>query len=200
MEAAGVKRMDATKGYEARRGWVNTPPARSLDAPGIVVTRSFVNPTPRETASVQHTIAGHSNRWRLPIVLGLCALSGCAGNMANRPCAQAAMSAPASSSMTRAADPTTTDPDKYKAVMENERVRVLRYHDQPGAKTRSHHHPDSMLYALSAFRRRLTFPDGTVSEREFKPGDVMWVPEQTHTGENIGTTDTEVLLVEVKGK
>jgi beta-alanine degradation protein BauB len=96
-------------------------------------------------------------------------------------------------------DPTRTDPDKYQAVMENERVRVLRYHDEPGAKTHAHHHPASVLYALSAFKRRLSFPDGTTKEREFKPGDVMWVPEQTHVGENIGTTPTDVLLVEMKG-
>ncbi|MBI2391600.1 MAG: cytoplasmic protein [Deltaproteobacteria bacterium] len=82
--------------------------------------------------------------------------------------------------------------------MENEHVRVLRYHDVPGARTHQHHHPDSVLYALSAFRRRLTFPDGTVKERAFLPGDVMWIPAQTHVGENIGTTDTEVLLVEMK--
>ena len=95
-------------------------------------------------------------------------------------------------------DPTTTDPDKYTAVMENDRVRLLRYRDVPGAKTRQHHHPESILYALSAFRRRLIFPDGTTKERDFKPGDVMSIPAQTHIGENIGSTDTEVLLVEMK--
>lgn len=131
--------------------------------------------------------------------LGL-ALSGCASGSAIRPCTQEAMTAPASNAAEDGADPTTTDPDKYKTVMENERVRVLRYHDSPGAKTQRHHHPASVLYALSAFRRRLTFPDGTSKERDFKPGDVMWVPAQTHIGENIGTTDTDVLLVEQKGK
>lgn len=97
-----------------------------------------------------------------------------------------------------AGDPTVTDPDNYRMVMENDRVRVLRYHDVPGTKTHRHRHPDSVLYALSTFRRRLTFPDGTTKEREFVRGDVMWIPAQTHIGENIGTTDTEVLLVEVK--
>lgn len=95
-----------------------------------------------------------------------------------------------------APDPTTTDPDKYVVVLENTQVRVLRYHDDPGARTRQHHHPDSLLYALSSFRRRLTFPDGTTRERDFKAGDVMWVPAQTHIGENTGATPTEVLLVE----
>ncbi|MEO6572722.1 MAG: cytoplasmic protein [Polyangiaceae bacterium] len=108
------------------------------------------------------------------------------------------MTPPAVNAAVGGDDPTVSDPDKYKAVMENAQVRILRYHDEPGAKTHAHHHPDSVLYALSAFRRRLTFPDGTTKEREFKPGDVMWVPAQTHVGENTGTTETEVLLVEVK--
>lgn len=108
------------------------------------------------------------------------------------------MAPPTANATVSGEDPTKTDPDKYQAVMENEHVRVLRYHDEPGAKTHPHHHPASVLYALSAFRRRLSFPDGTTNEREFKAGDVMWVPAQTHTGENIGTTPTEVLLVEMR--
>ncbi len=101
---------------------------------------------------------------------------------------------------TGVADAITTDPDKYHVVMENERVRVLRYHDAPETRTHQHRHPDSVLYALSSFRRRLHFPDGTSRDREFNAGDVMWIPAQTHVGENIGTTDTEVLLVELKAQ
>ena len=96
-----------------------------------------------------------------------------------------------------AANPTVTDPDNYRMILENEHTRVLRYHDVPGTKTHQHWHPDSVLYALSTFRRRLIFPDGTVKERDFKVGDVMWIPAQTHIGENIGDTDTEVLLIEI---
>lgn len=125
------------------------------------------------------------------------AISGCATGTTTRPCTQAAMT-PATSAAISADDPTKTDPDKYRVVLENDRVRVLRYHDTPGTKTQEHHHPDSLLYALSAFKRRLAFPDGTTRERLFAPGDVMWVPAQSHIGENTGTTDTEVLLVEPK--
>ena len=39
------------------------------------------------------------------------------------------------------ADPTSTDPDKYKVIFENERVRVLEYRDEPGEATRPHVHP-----------------------------------------------------------
>lgn len=101
-------------------------------------------------------------------------------------------------SRSNAPDPTVTDGDKYHVILENERVRVLRYHDTPGARTRPHYHAEFVLYALSAFRRRLTFPDGSIKERDFKPGDVIWMPAQVHIGENIGTTDTDVIIVEDK--
>lgn len=95
-------------------------------------------------------------------------------------------------------DPTVTDGDKYHAILENDQVRVLSYRDKPGEKTHPHHHSAFVLYALSAFRRKLIFPDGTAKERDFKPGDVIWMPEQNHVGENTGTTDTDVVIVEFK--
>lgn len=97
-----------------------------------------------------------------------------------------------------AADPLVTDADKYRLRIENERVRVLEYHDQPGDKTNMHEHPDFVLYALNAFKRKLTFPDGKTVSREFKAGDVIFMKGQTHIGENIGDTDTNVVIVELK--
>ncbi|MFY9738471.1 MAG: hypothetical protein WAK11_05390 [Candidatus Cybelea sp.] len=49
-----------------------------------------------------------------------------------------------------APDPTRTDPDKYKVIFENDRVRVLEYRDKPGAKTQAHQHPNGVLLMLSA--------------------------------------------------
>jgi quercetin dioxygenase-like cupin family protein len=95
-------------------------------------------------------------------------------------------------------DPTVTDPDKYKVVLENDRVRVIDYRDKPGAETKPHHHKPFVLYVLSPFKRRLTFPDGTVKEREFKTGEVLWMDEQTHVGHNVGTTESHALIVEPK--
>ncbi len=97
-----------------------------------------------------------------------------------------------------AQDPAKTDGDKYKVVLENERVRVLEYRDKPGDKTTMHQHPDFVLHALAPFKRKLTLPGGKVLMREFKPGDVMWSPAQQHIGENIGTTDTHVMIIELK--
>ncbi|NKX50241.1 cytoplasmic protein, partial [Arthrobacter deserti] len=42
-------------------------------------------------------------------------------------------------------DPVTTDPDHYRVVLENDRVRVLEFTDQPGDKTNVHRHPDSLM-------------------------------------------------------
>jgi pimeloyl-ACP methyl ester carboxylesterase/quercetin dioxygenase-like cupin family protein len=96
-------------------------------------------------------------------------------------------------------DPTVTDGDKYRVILENDRVRVIDYRDQPGAVTKQHHHPAFVLYVLSPFKRKLTFPDGTVKVRDFKTGEVFWMEEQTHVGQNVGTTETHALLVEPKG-
>ena len=95
-------------------------------------------------------------------------------------------------------DAVVTDPDKYSVVSENERVRVLSYHDKPGDKTLQHAHPDHVLYAESSFRRRLTFPDGQKREVEVKAGSVVWMKAHTHIGENIGDTNTDVVIVELK--
>jgi hypothetical protein len=95
-------------------------------------------------------------------------------------------------------DPVITDGDKYKVILENERVRVLDYHDTPGQKTSMHHHSAFVLYALAPFRRRLTLGDGRTIIKEFTTGEILWSPAQSHIGENIGTTDTHVLIVELK--
>jgi hypothetical protein len=94
-------------------------------------------------------------------------------------------------------DPAQTNPDAYTVVFENDRVRVLRYHDGPGHRTTPHAHPDSVMVTMSAFRRRLVMGEQT-RDVEMAEGLVGWLPAQEHAGENIGETDTEVLFVELK--
>ena len=97
-----------------------------------------------------------------------------------------------------AQDAVQVDGDKYKTILENECVRVLDYQDAPGESTHRHSHPAFVLYALSAFKRSITLPDGKVLQRQFKQGDVMWSNAQTHVGTNTGETPTHVILVEMK--
>src|SRR6266536_3030807 len=95
-------------------------------------------------------------------------------------------------------DPVVTDSDKYKVILDNDRVRVLEYRDSPGQRTSPHHHPDYVLCALSAFKRKLVLEDGREAVREFRPGEVAGGKAHSHIGENIGLTDTHVLIVELK--
>ena len=95
-------------------------------------------------------------------------------------------------------DPAVTDPDFYKVIFENERVRVMEYRDRPGDKTNPHRHPDSVMYTLSAFQRRLVGAEGDARDVELAQGEVRWLAAQTHSGENIGATATHVLFVELK--
>jgi quercetin dioxygenase-like cupin family protein len=96
-------------------------------------------------------------------------------------------------------DPLHTDGDKYHLLFENRLVRVLRYHDEPGASTHPHHHPCFVLYALAPFKRELSLPDGSRRVREFQAGEVAWMPAQSHAGHNTGDTPTEALLFELRG-
>jgi quercetin dioxygenase-like cupin family protein len=94
-------------------------------------------------------------------------------------------------------DPAASNPDHYKVVFENERVRVLEYSDQPGDSTTPHEHPDSVMYTLTSFRRRLVSGDAQ-REVELRVGTAGWLPAQEHHGENIGDTPSHVIFVELK--
>jgi hypothetical protein len=94
-------------------------------------------------------------------------------------------------------DPVATNPEFYRVVFENERVRVLEYTDRPGDRTRPHRHPDSVMYTLSSFRRRLIAGDREV-DVSLSAGETRWLDAQTHAGENIGETETHSIFVELK--
>lgn len=94
-------------------------------------------------------------------------------------------------------DPTATNPDFYSVVFENERVRVLEYRDVPGDRTKPHVHPDSVMITLSSFRRRLS-AEGREVDVELAGGQVRWLDAQTHSGANIGDTETHSIFIELK--
>jgi hypothetical protein len=96
-------------------------------------------------------------------------------------------------------DPLHTDGDKYRALLDNPLLRVLRYHDLPGASTRPHRHPCFVMYALGPFERKLTFADGSQRLVTFRGGEAVWMPAQQHAGQNVGDTPTDALLIELKG-
>jgi len=95
------------------------------------------------------------------------------------------------------ADPVETNPDLYAVLFENDRVRVLEYRDAPGTKSVPHHHPDSVMVTLSGFDRRLSSGGDSV-DVSMPPGIARWLGAQSHSGENIGSTETHVIFVELK--
>jgi len=82
-------------------------------------------------------------------------------------------------------------------IFENERVRVLEYSDGPGDRTHPHAHPDSLMYTLTSFRRRLS-AGGRRVELELPSGQVRWLSARVHAGENIGETPAHALFIELK--
>ena len=94
-------------------------------------------------------------------------------------------------------DPCVSNPDAYQVLFENDRVRVLRYHDHPRHRTTVHAHPDSVMVTLSSFRRRLGVGDREV-DVELTAGEARWLDAQQHYGENIGDTDSQAIFVELK--
>jgi len=94
-------------------------------------------------------------------------------------------------------DPTVTDPDLYRVIFENDRVRVLEYRDGPGDQTHPHRHPDSIMYALTSFHRRISHGGHSV-DVEIPAGAVRWVGAQEHAGHNTGDRATHSIFVELK--
>lgn len=94
-------------------------------------------------------------------------------------------------------DPITTNPDLYRVLFENDRVRVLEYVDGPGDATRPHSHPDSVMVTLTAFRRRLR-SGGKEVDVELPAFHARWLDAQEHSGTNIGDSPTHTIFVELK--
>ena len=94
-------------------------------------------------------------------------------------------------------DPVMTNPLLYSVLFENERVRVLEYRDSPGQESVPHNHPDSVMVTLSSFQRRLISGSDSVTV-ELPVGAARWLGAQSHSGHNIGSTETHCIFVELK--
>jgi quercetin dioxygenase-like cupin family protein len=97
-----------------------------------------------------------------------------------------------------AQDPVKVAAAHYTVVIENASVRVLKANVAAGAKTAMHAHPDSLVIPLGAAKVRFTMADGKSEESELPSESAMYTPAHTHSGENIGQTEADVLIVEFK--
>ena len=98
----------------------------------------------------------------------------------------------------RAQDPAVVNAKTIKVRFENDRVRVLEATLAPGEKEQMHSHPAYVVYVLEGGKVRNHSAEGKTSESELKTGDVVYRDPLTHWAENIGTTTTHLILVELK--
>lgn len=95
-------------------------------------------------------------------------------------------------------DPIQISPDHYRVVFENHRVRVLAFHADPKTRWHLHSHPDMVVVSLNDYTVRNLVPGSAATVRHAKRGDAAWVPARSHTGENLGDTNMDCVLVELK--
>ena len=104
-----------------------------------------------------------------------------------------------SSSLALAQDPVQVDPKHYKVEVDNEHVRVLRFHIGPNERTPMHEHPLGVVIELTAGHLRFTMPDGKIEEHTVAAGSVRYRPAvKQHAVENRTGADVEAIEVEVK--
>ena len=103
-----------------------------------------------------------------------------------------------SSAAAFAQDPVKVAATHYTVVLDNPSVRVLKANVAPGGKTAMHSHPDSVVIPLGAAKVRFTLADGKSEDSDLPSESAMYTPAHTHSGENIGTTRVDVLIVEFK--
>jgi len=101
-------------------------------------------------------------------------------------------------SSTNPQDVLTSNPKTILLKLENSRVRVLEATLKPGAKEATHSHPAYVIYVIDGGKVRTHGADGTVTEADFRTGDVIYRDPVTHWAENIGTTTIRLELVELK--
>ena len=85
-----------------------------------------------------------------------------------------------------------------KVEYENDRVRIVRFHFEPHAKVPMHPAPDLVSTWLTDGHFKLTHPDGTVQDLKVRAGQTEWFDAQMHTGENLGDTPLDFVVVQMK--
>ena len=95
-------------------------------------------------------------------------------------------------------DPLKVNSTTIALKLENPSVRVLEATIKPGEKENTHSHPPYVIYVIAGGKFRSHAVDGTVTDAEFKTGDVIYRDPMTHWAENTGDTTIRLVLVELK--
>ena len=96
-------------------------------------------------------------------------------------------------------DPVKLSPDKFKVLLENEKVRVVEYNLKPGEKDDWHTHPAKSSYVVSGGRIKVFFKNGEPIIADEKEGTASWMDYVgEHYVENIGDKTVKIVYTEIK--
>jgi hypothetical protein len=90
-------------------------------------------------------------------------------------------------------------PITQKIVLENQFVRVLELRYPPGVFESKHSHAAGVTIALSDYENETkTIPEGKVTRRPTRFGEIRWAEAVTHEARNTGSTEQRVIRIELK--
>src|SRR5216683_2184928 len=85
-------------------------------------------------------------------------------------------------------------PDQVKVIFENERVRVLHFHEPGHSTLPMHSHPPYVTVGLTTDHSKYTFPDGKTSDQRTNADDVTYSKGVTHAYENLSDAASESVM------
>lgn len=95
-------------------------------------------------------------------------------------------------------DPLKASPKTFKKLFENDRVRVLEATAKPGVRDPLHVHPAYVTYVINGGKVKFIGPDKKSEEVELKEGTASFREAAAHANENVGKTEIQVLVFELK--
>jgi len=88
-----------------------------------------------------------------------------------------------------------------RVLLDNRKVRVLEYTSRPSGGVCGvdrHSHPAHVTIVMEAARDREAPEGGKPVESDLKVGDVLWSEAGTHVDVNVGSTNSRLIVVEIK--
>lgn len=98
----------------------------------------------------------------------------------------------------RTQDPLSVDPSIYNLKMNNERVRVFIVKFKPGQSIAVHKHPDHVVHAIEGGKIMIHPVGKDPVTMDVPSGATVFIPAESHSAKNVGTTNMRLLVVELK--
>jgi hypothetical protein len=100
-----------------------------------------------------------------------------------------------------AQDPARVMPRAFRVALENDKLRVLEFVGRPGmgiCGEGMHSHPARLSVVMNGYKSVVTTPTSAARPAARNDGEVFWSEAVTHKVENVGKTNSRVLIVELK--